>query len=289
MDEPSQPRRELPPVRRFRHEAMATTWELLLPMGGADDDLAREVFAEIDHLEGELSRFRPDSDVGRLNALPAGETLPVGPATLDCLLLARDVHAATRGAFDITVRPLQACWTNPDGSLRNPSASEVEAAAACCGMDHVVVDAANWRAGTAIDHLDIDLGGVGKGYALDQVGDRLAESLGCGNFLLNAGSSTILARGPGPGGGGWPVLAGRGREPIELRDEALSGSGGRIQGHHIIDPRTRRPVDLRERDQLWVRTRLASVADAFSTAFLVLDRAEAQEVLASHPELALME
>jgi len=283
-------KQENAPVRRFRHEAMTTTWELFLPQEeGMDDDTAtHEVFSEIDQLEVELTRFRPDSDIGRLNSLSAGQSTRIGHAAMDCLLLARDVHAATVGAFDVTIGPLHACWITPDGAPRAPDPEEIKEAAACCGIEHLTLDVDALRAGVLVDHMCIDLGGIGKGYALDQVAERLKHALGRTNFLLNAGSSTVLAAGPGPDGNGWPVLAGHATTPITLRDEAVSGSGVAVKGNHIIDPRTRKPAQIARRDHAWARTPLASVADAFSTAFLILSPEEIAEVCRKHPEIALL-
>ncbi len=277
-------------IRNFTHEAMATTWEFFVAAEASVpiDEARRAAVREIDVLEGELTRFRPDSDIGRLNTLAAGESTRVGPAAMDCLLLARDVHAATEGAFDITIGPVFACWIGPDGSPRRPSRREVKDAATRCGMHLLDLDPDTMRAGVRADGMQIDLGGIGKGYALDQIGERWRRVFGFTNFLLNAGSSTVLACGPGPDGQGWPVRTGLAEEMTYLRDEALSGSGTAAQGAHIIDPRTGRPASLRRRDHVWVRTPVAAVSDAFSTAFLVLAPDAVAAVCARHPEIQLV-
>ena len=278
-------------VRHFTHRAMATTWDIFLRGGDATDaeDAAQSSFREIDQLEAELSRFRPDSDIGRLNRLPAGTTTRVGTAAMDCLLLARDVHAATAGAFDATIGPLHQCWLTPDGSPRRPEKREIDEAAARTGMHHLIIDPENLRLGTRTEGVTVDLGGIGKGYALDQAAARLHALFGFHDFLLNAGDSTVLASGPGPDGIGWPIRAGQSGRLIHLRDESMSGSGTSVKGNHIIDPRTRRPAKVSRRDHVWVRAALASVSDAFSTAFLVLSPADARQVCARHPDIQMVE
>lgn len=277
-------------VRRFSHQAMATTWDLFLC--GMDqpeaDDIARAAFREVDQLECELSRFRPDSDIGRLNQLAPGQTTRVGAAAMDCVLLARDVHAASGGAFDITIGPLFACWVNPDGSPRRAGKADLSWAMARCGIGKLIIDPELMRLGVTTGGMHIDLGGIGKGYAVDQIAMRLRAMHGCANFLINAGDSTVLAGGPGPDGNGWPIHAGRSGKLLHLLNEAVSGSGTSVKGAHIIDPRSGRPVKPGGRDHLWVRTPLASVADAFSTACLVLSAKETRALALNHPELQML-
>lgn len=274
-------------IRRYSHQAMATTWAFFVRglSPGDADDAALATFREIDVLESELSRFRPDSDIGRLNRLPAGATTRVGTAAIDCLLLARDVHAATGGAFDVTIGPLFECWLTASGAPRRASKAEIADAAARTGIHHLIIEPEGLRAGTQTEGVVVDLGGIGKGYALDQAAERLQHFHNCHDFLLNAGDSTVLAFGPGPDGQGWPVTAGVSGKIVHLRDESLSGSGCSVKGSHIIDPRTRRPAKTSSRDHVWVRAPMASVSDAFSTAFLMLSAREIQEIVVKHPEI----
>jgi thiamine biosynthesis lipoprotein len=277
------------PVRQFSHQAMATTWELFLAGDEADAaEAAHIAFREIDHLESDLTRFRLDSDIGRLNQLPAGGITRVGAAAMDCVLLARDVHEATGGAFDITIGPLFQCWVGPEYIPRRPDRAELAAARARCGMENLIIDPENLTLGVKVEGMIVDLGAVGKGYAVDQAALRLHTDLGLGNFMINAGDSTLLATGPGPDGEGWPIHAGRSGRLLHLRDESISGSGVSVKGAHVIDPRSGKPVKIGGRDHVWVRTTMASVADAFSTAFLVLKLKEAKEVCARHPEITLV-
>ncbi|MFZ4767743.1 MAG: FAD:protein FMN transferase, partial [Roseimicrobium sp.] len=88
---------------------MATEFVVTIAQADITEDYASQVadavFAEIDRLEEELSRFRPGSDIWRINHLPAGGQCPIGLAATDCLLLAKAVHRETMGAFDITIGP----------------------------------------------------------------------------------------------------------------------------------------------------------------------------------------
>ena len=115
---------------RFRHEAMATLFEVTIAQPDIDKNYAGSaadaVFAEIDRLEGELSRYQATSDIWRISQLRAGESATVGLAAWDCLSLSKAVHAETGGAFDITIGPLMNLWRNEDGSPRQPDEEEIQ-------------------------------------------------------------------------------------------------------------------------------------------------------------------
>ena len=133
------------------------------------------------------------------------------------------------------------------------------------------------------DGMRIDLGGIGKGYALDQVADFLKD-WDIDNALLSAGGSTVHAIGSAPdSNSGWPVNAGPpGSDPVQLRDGlALSGSGFEVQGAHIIDPRTGRPCPENESDRpiIWAVSPGAALADALLHCFYDHDSQASGDIL----------
>ena len=273
---------------RLAHHAMATQFTFTFDIDERGEDYARqtarETFEELRKLEEELSRFIGYSDISRISDSEPGKPVTVGLATYDCLRLAKAVHKETGGAFDVTVGTLMNMWRNPDGSLRQVDDKTLAEARKHVGMDLFEINPDAPEITVNGPGLSLDLGAVGKGYALDQCAEIIRE-WGYTKALLNAGDSTYLAIGKPDGKRGWPLGAGEGREPVHLCDNALSASGFDYQGNHIMDPRTCQPVPVRERDA-WAIAPTAAMADALSTAFTVLDDSEIEAICSRHEDLS---
>ena len=287
-DEPHDRLLAIPPatdaehVVRAERYAMACTWGLYVV--GEDEKYARQAaraaFGEVDRIEQELSRFVEHSDVARINALPAGGTARVGIETLECLELAARVHEDTGGAFDVTVGVL----LNLPGPHKSADSSEPP-----IGMHLLEINRPARSVSVRAEGLVVDLGGIGKGYALDRVLAVLRE-WGIDAALVHCGQSTACATGRPAGQDGWEVAL---RSPadqsatlgsVRLRDHALSGSGARLHGRHIIDPRTGRPAD--GTIGAWALAPSAALADALSTAFMVLSPNEVADYCRRHPDVS---
>lgn len=253
----------------FQHEAMATYFEVTI--AGQERDYARQAaeaaFRELDQLENTLSRYIESSDISRINRLARGESTMIAHDTLECLLLAADVSMVTGRAFD----PAYA-------SLRPPDLAP--------DLPPFTLDPASHRLTSQADRLHLDLGAVGKGFALDRMAETLRDweiASGC----LNAGGSSVLAlsESPSADGRGWDVGLGEGRgyRKLPLLAASLSGSGTAVKGAHLIDPRTGQPA-LRI-SRVWALAPDAAHADALSTAFFVMNEAEIAALCAAHPQL----
>jgi FAD:protein FMN transferase len=271
-------------LHRFQHQAMATIFEVLIAGEGADfaSRASRAVFEEIDRLEQELSRYRPNSDVSRINNLPPGGETRVSADTFECLQLAHQFWRETHGAFDITLGALMGRWVGPDHALLTPDENAVEDAARHCGMDLLTLDEATFLVGVGEYVPLIDPGAIGKGFAVDKCVELLKE-WGVSAALVHGGTSTAAGYGRS-----WPVTLSSFLHPeqivrqIHLDGNALSGSGIR-KGLHIIDARAGRPVT--GRNAAWVCTASATASDALSTAFMVMTIDEIAAFCAAHADI----
>jgi len=274
-------------AHRFAHHAMATTFEILV--AGSDPlyaaQAARAAFEKLDLIEKEISRYIPGSDISRINSLSAGESLLLGPDAFRCLSLSARLHADTGGAFDVTIGSLLQCWRKK-GRGSSPSREELELARRRTGMHLLRLDASKHRVEVPTRPVQIDLGGIGKGYGVDRMAELLRE-WDIRSALIHGGWSSALALDAPPGRRGWPVRfegPGKGMKSLvrfHLENRAVSGSGF-TKGRNIIDPRSGRPA--RGRLASWACAPTAATADALSTAILVMSLAEIEDYLKSHTD-----
>jgi thiamine biosynthesis lipoprotein len=262
----------IPGMHRFAHKAMATIYEIFIIAedAGYAQQAAYAAFDELDRLEQELSRFIPNSDVARLNHLAAHQPLCLGLDAFECLKLSKRLSEETNGAFDVTVGPLMQCWLNPDKTLRSPSDDELIEARRHIGMSLLDLDETQHTVTLQASPMHIDLGAVGKGYAVEVMANLL-RVWDIVTALIHGGRSSVFALGAPPEKSGWPLTLSNPMRPGEilhhlfLREQAISGSGLQ-KGQHIINPRTGQP--LAGKRAAWAITPDAATSDAVSTAFM---------------------
>jgi FAD:protein FMN transferase len=279
---------------------MACRFELTLPSELADKlDAAQAALDTIDRLEEQLSIFRDSSELSAINRQAAVAPVPAEEGLFDLLSVAAELHRETAGAFDITSTPLSRVWGFLRREGRLPSAEEIAEARAKVGTQHVRLDPQARTVAFDVPGLALNLGSIGKGYALDRAGGQMRAD-GVPTALLSAGASSLLAVGRGPDGRGFEVGI---RDPFDhrrrygsvvLADQALGVSGigeqsfeveGRRYGH-IIDPRSGWPVAGRALVAVVART--ATLADALATAFFVGGRAVAERYSRQHPDVSVV-
>ncbi len=295
------PAKLAPPAERlYRQErpAMGTSFEIYLYAANETEasELFEVAFDEIERIEAAISNYRPSSELSRINATAAARDIVTDPEVFGLLATSIDYSRQTDGAFDITVGRLMKAWGFFRGRGHYPSASELAEAREETGWRNVALDPAT-RAVRFRRPVELDPGGIGKGYAIDRVA-ALLRANGVRAALVESGSSSIYAIGAPPGKDGWEVRvpdpADRSRTiaTVELRDESLSTSGNyekffRLDGRtycHIVDPRTGRPVEGML--QTTVIAPSATDSDALSTSLFVLGADRGGRVLARHPSAA---
>lgn len=291
----------------IRRRAMACEFEVQLAADRRDGSTERVLAALdlVESLEEQMTIYRADSEVLRINRQAADGPVPVEPRLFAMFQLAERLHRETSCAFDVTSGPLSEVWGFSRRQGRLPSDAEIAAALARVGMEGVVLDARNHSIAFRRPGLSLHLNSIGKGYALDRMaelldGDRDNDGDRVGDYLLHGGRSSVLARGDCPGGGkaGWtigvphPLRPGERLTEVTLVNEALgtSGSGTQFFEHagrrygHLLDPRTGWPAD-----GVYSATAIAATAaeaDALSTAFYILGPAKVERYCAERPEVA---
>ncbi len=263
-------------LHRFTHGAMAAIFEIVIYM--PDDETyasqaARAAFRNLDRLEEDLSHFIPYSDISRINRLQPGESATVSLETFDCLQQCQQIYRETGGKFDVTVGALMKCWLGKDRELRKPSEAELTAAKKLCGVDRIKLDEKHYSVSVTGGQVQIDLGGIGKGFGVDKIVEDLKE-WDVKNALINGGQSTIYGFGKPANFSGWPVRLSHPDDrtitigKIQLHNRALAASSLEW-GRHIIDPHKGQP--LKSNRAAWSLAASATTADALSTAFMIMD------------------
>jgi FAD:protein FMN transferase len=239
--------------------AMGTTYRVTLAAdipGMTRGEVHRDVEAVLARIDRAASTWRNDSDASRFNRAAAGEWVAVSADLVTLVETAREIHEQSEGAFDITVGPAERGCP--------------------IGMRHVVSRLSPPALRKSVPGIAIDLGGIGPGYAVDRIGERLV-SLGSKAHLVELGGE-VRAWGQASEGRPWRVRltgadAGQGQSPqIDLAaGEAVATSTCR-PGRSPIDPRTGWPVAAsRPLRAATVRATTCATADAWAVAAIVLD------------------
>ena len=294
----------LPPPAALTLEgpALGTSYSVTVSRAAASDGeaLRAAVTRELEDVDSLMSTYRPDSELSRLNRHRALDPFPLSEPTFDVLAAAREVSAATGGAFDVTVGALVEAWGfGPRRAGPQPSPATIERLRGEAGWRKLVLDSNGRYARKAAPALQCDLSAIAKGYAADRVGAAL-DAAGCTDFLVDVGGE-LVASGANPEGGPWrvgverPDLAGRtARRILHITDTAIATSGdyrnfrevdGRRLGH-VLDPRTGRPAESFVASATVLHAS-AMLADAFATALLVLGEEDGLE-LAERENLAVL-
>lgn len=262
---------------------MATEFVVML---AAEDqhhmDAAFEALEQLDSIEAALSTYRSESEISLINRTAFDAPVKISSALYE--LIERSLHWShlTAGAFDITAGPLIRAWGFMERRGRVPSEQEFEQTLRSCGYQKVILNPEEPSIQFQAAGMELNLGAIGKGYALDVLSKRL-QSNGVNNFLIHGGNSSVIAQGnqSSDGEAGWAVGVAHPSKPkvrlagFRLLNAALSTSGtgkqffhhrGKRYGH-VIDPRTGKPGG--ELLSLTAVMDNATDAEAASTAYFL--------------------
>lgn len=297
-------------------QAMACEFEVCLNAGQYPHgmDTALEALDVVDSLEELLSIFRHDSQLAEVNQFAADGPVAVDERVFELLELCARLNSQTDGALDISAGPLSDAWgfSRRGGSI--PSDAGLAAAMQSVGMKNVALDADDQSVHFLRRGMRLNLGAIGKGYALDRAAE-VFETAGIRDFIIHGGQSSVLARGSSlenravlkpddaeaeDPAAGWtvgvahPLRPDRRLAEIRLENRALATSGSarqffRHKGRrysHILDPRSGQPAQGVLSATVLAPT--AAEADALSTAVFVLGRDRSQELLESRTDIGVL-
>jgi thiamine biosynthesis lipoprotein len=246
---------------------------------------ALDAIKAVKRVDALMSTWRDDSEISRLNRAEPGQWVELSPETYEVLVVAIDVAKTTGGAFDITVEALVDLWgfgpKSPPVPTDVPTDEAIEAAKAITGFEHIVIDANNKRAARDAEGVEVDLGGIAKGYAVD-VAIQTLRKHGVEDALVEIGGETAAIgltreRDPWLIGVRHPNAPARSLTTIELEGSAIATSGdyfnvyelgGRLYSH-IIDPATGKPIS-NDVCSVTVLAAKCAYADALATGLMVL-------------------
>jgi thiamine biosynthesis lipoprotein len=296
------PQKTAPPLLHVSRDAMACEFEIFFdpvryPSG---TDVAVVALDLVTALEEQMTAYRETSDVSRLNAIASFRAVPVEAGLFQLFQKAKLLSQQTGGAFDITAGQLSKTWGFFRREGRLPTQGEINEALATVGFEQLTLHAESQAVQFQKPGMEINLGAIGKGYALDRAADLLQEK-DLRDCLLHGGNSSVLARGNREGdSGGWTIALKHPLKPQErfaefvLRDQALgtSGSGTQYFHHggrrygHIIDPRSGWPAEQILSSTVIAPT--AAEADAISTSLYVMSLNEAAAFARQRPDVAAL-
>lgn len=246
-------------------------------------DAAQAAFLRFAELDAMMSDYQRASELNRLCVAPAGEWTPVSPDLHFVLWQAKLIAVLTEGAFDATIGPIVNLWRAARKEGRMPEAEALRLAMSKVGYEKLEVDSDSSQARLMMEGMQLDLGGIAKGYACDEAVDSLTKH-GIASAMVEAGGDIAVSE-PPPGQEawrisvlGWPDLV------LNLKNQSMSTSGDaeqymEIEGQrysHIVDPRT--GIGVTNQRQATVGAKSGWLTDALATAFCVMEPSASKAV-----------
>ncbi len=283
------------------HDAMGTTFDVVAygPDGEHLAAVINEVFDEIDRLEQQMSKYRRDSEISHINRNAWRHSIIVEPKLFRLIQYSLRAGTETGGAFDVTIGPLMKSWGFFRQEGRVPGLLEIAQVLKSIGYHHVRLDAAVRTVWFDEKEVELDLGAIAKGYAIDRAVE-IMRSYGLNSALISSGMSSIYALGSPPGARAWEITL---RDPFDpekpadtilLKNCSVSTSGNYVRFFtldgktysHIMNPVTGWPAEG------MLSTAVVSLetteSEALSTGLYVMGPERGSKILASHPNLTVV-
>ncbi|MDW3647867.1 MAG: FAD:protein FMN transferase [Bacteroidia bacterium] len=290
-------------LRRYSFSSphMGTTFRIVLY---AEDSLqaatvARAAFFRIEELNEKLSDYLPDSELNRLSATAgSGEFVPVSEELWTVLLASRFYSRKSKGAFDVSIGPLSRLWRRAMRKAAFPEADKLEKARSLLGWKSIKLRKASQRVKLKKAGMKLDLGGIAKGYAVDEVFAILQEA-GFKIALVDGGGDLLLGD-PPPGKEGWTIEVPAYSFPEDEKKDLLvlnncsvatSGDTYRyielegVRYSHIIDPRS--GLGISKRRMLTVIASTGITADALASVFSIVGKEDEQRIRKKYKDASL--
>lgn len=276
---------------------MATRFYVLIPgvKDSAGDELFQKIKSEVKRIELRLSRFIKESEISKLNREAFYSEVKTDEECFEILSVCKYGWELTDAAFDITLRPLMDYWKGDKNHSEENLATLMESV----GMQHVDLNEEQQTVRFKNEKTELDLGGFGKGYALEKV-KKMLESSHIENAFISFGESSVLAMGEHPAGGAWKIGINDYKNPgnsiheFEVSGGSVSTSSnfylnddGELQHHqHIINPKTGKPHDHFTTASVSAGSPI--LAEILSTACLLLPDEKIRELLKKYQDIEIM-
>ena len=290
-----------PPLLRYENSRVSMACTYTIVVYGTDAKqlplIVNAALDEVDRIDNLMSNYKPESALSRINQEASKEPVLVEPELFNFIQLCLKYSQESDGAFDITVGPLMKAWGFFRGEGRIPWTFELWNVLRKVGYQHLILNPKERTLQFVRSGMELDLGGIAKGYAVDRVVCLLKE-YNIKQAFVSAGGSTVYGLGSPPNSDGWEVNI---RDPIcpndphkragvvTLKDRSLSISGnyekffrvGGVTYSHIMDPHTGRPVE--NMLSVAVLTDTGVDGDALDDVFYVLGVDKSKLYLQKHP------
>jgi len=280
-------------VYRQGHMGMEVRLVLYAPNRDSSVQAAEAAFAQVSTLDSLLSSYRSDSELMRVNRQASGGPVPVGYHLFSILDRGQAFARQSEGALDVTAGPLIELWRRTRRTRRLPDSTTLQEARRRVGWQHLALDEEAQTVAFRRAGMELNLGGLAKGYILDQVREVLFEHGLC-RVLVEAGGD-LVAGAPPPGEPGWAIdvphgAVGDSSRVITVAHAAVATSGDSVQYveidgtrySHVINPRTGR--GLTQQPTTTVVATAGITADALATTIGILGLEEGRQLAQSfHP------